>query len=121
MNFFSKVLLVFFLVSGISAYPLLKFGNTEIYIAVGIGAIVSLINVLVGYTLLQRSFQKNSYQNFLQTFFGSMVVRLGCIVVILLLCIKVFNIHTIGLASSLLGFYIIFMFIEVFSIQKMLR
>ena len=105
--------------AGLSAYPLWKFGSAEIIKGVAMGALLSTINVLAGYATIEYSFTK-SYNTFLKAVLGGMGVRMAFVLVVLLLFIKVFEFHTAALVSSLLGFYVIFLVLEVVFIQRKL-
>jgi hypothetical protein len=103
--------------AGLSAYPLWKFGSAEITRAAAMGALLSTINVLAGYIAIEYSFAK-SYNAFLKAVLGGMVLRLAFVLIALLFLIKVFEVHTVSLVTSLLGFYVIFLILEVLFIQK---
>jgi hypothetical protein len=99
------------------AYPLVRYGSGEILLAVSVGALLSTINVLLGYLAIEYSFEK-SYTTFLKAVLGGMGIRMGLMLIALLVLIKVVGLHTVALVVSLLGFYLIFLVLEVLFIQK---
>jgi hypothetical protein len=118
-RFLKQVVTILVASAGLSAYPLWKSGSVEIVEGVVMGAVLSTINVLAGYATIEYSFTK-SYSTFLKMVLGGMGVRMGFVLVALLLLIKVFKVHTVALVSSLLGFYVIFLILEVIFIQRKL-
>jgi hypothetical protein len=99
------------------AYPAVRYGSPEILIAASVGALLSTVNVLVGFLAIEYAFNK-SYTTFLKTVLGGMGARMVLTLVALLLLIKVVGLHTVALTVSLLGFYLIFLILEVLFIQK---
>ena len=118
-GFPKQVLITLAAGAALAAYPLWKLGSFEIVEAAAVGALLSTINVLVGYFAIEYSFTK-SYTTLLKAVLGGMGLRMAFILVALLLLIKVFGFHTAALVTSLLGFYVIFLILEVIFIQKKL-
>ena len=112
-----QVLGVLIVVALTGAYPLVRYASPEILIAASVGALLSTVNVLVGFLAIEYSFNK-SYTTFLKTVLGGMGVRMGLMLITLLLLIKVVGLHTVALTVSLLGFYLIFLILEILFIQK---
>jgi len=100
-----------------SAYPMVRYGSPEILVAASVGGLLSTVNVLVGFLAIEYSFNK-SYTTFLKMVLGGMGVRMALMLVALLVLIKVVGLHTAALTVSLLGFYVIFLILEVLFIQK---
>lgn len=101
----------------VGTYPLLKFGTNEIIEAVIIGAILTTVNVLLGYAAIEYSLGKST-TTFFKFVIGGMGIRLFLMAVILVLLIKVFQLHVGALISSMGIFYVVFLTLEVFYIQK---
>lgn len=102
---------------GLSAYPLLKFASLEIIEAAAMGALLSTANVLAGYFAIEYSFEK-SHTTFLKAMVGGMGIRMILMLVALVVLIKVFNMHAVALTSFLLGFYVVYLVLEIMFIQK---
>jgi hypothetical protein len=119
VNFPTQVLIVLGLGGAIGAYPLWKLGSADVALSVLAGALLSTTNVLLGYLAIEYSFNK-SYSVFLKAVLGGMGVRMMFMLGTLLILIKVFGFHVVGLVVSLLGFYAIFLVLEVLFIQKKL-
>ncbi len=101
----------------IAAIPLMKLGSREIVVAVIVGAVMSTVNALAGFLAIEYSLEK-SYTTFLQAVLGGMGIRMVVMLGILVLLIKFAGFHAIGLVASLLSFYVIYLVLEIFYIQK---
>lgn len=101
----------------LGGYPLLKYGSADVVAGVLLGAGISTINVLLGFLAIELSFNK-SYTVFVRTVMGGMGVRLVIMLGLLALLIGIFRVHAVALALSLLGFYAVFLLLEVLFIQR---
>ena len=101
----------------LGAYPLVKFGSTEVILGVILGATLSTVNVLLGYLAIEFSFDK-SYTVFVRTVLGGMGVRLILMLALLALLVSTFQVHAMALTFSLLGFYVVYLLLEVLFIQR---
>ena len=102
---------------GLGAYPLAKFGSTEVILGVILGATLSTVNVLLGYLAIEFSFDK-SYTVFVRTVLGGMGIRLILMLGLLALLVSAFQVHAVALTFSLLGFYVVYLLLEVLFIQR---
>ena len=116
-SFFKQILFALGAVSVLAAYPLLSFGSREVIVAAVIGAVLSTINVLLGYLAVEYSFGK-SYSTFLRTVLGGMGLRMLLLLGTLVVLVKVFGFHAVALTVSLLGFYMVYLALEVVFIQR---
>jgi Ca2+/H+ antiporter len=112
-----QIFLAIMIIGCVGTYPLLKFGTNEIFEAVIIGAILTTVNVLLGYAAIEYSLGKST-TTFFKFVIGGMGIRLFLMAVILVLLIKVFQLHVGALISSMGIFYVVFLTLEVFYIQK---
>ncbi|MEK9135594.1 MAG: hypothetical protein AAB393_00605 [Bacteroidota bacterium] len=112
-----RVLGALMVVAVVGAYPLMRYGSTEIIIAASVGALLSTVNVMLGYFAVEYSFEK-SYTTFLKAVLGGMGVRMVLMLAVLLALIKIAGLHAVALTISLLTFYLIFLVLEVLFIQK---
>jgi hypothetical protein len=101
----------------LGAYPLLRYAPAEIQLAVSVGAVMSTVNVLLGFLAIEYSFDK-SYTTFLKAVLGGMGVRMALLLGVLLVLIRFGGLHAVALTVSLLGFYAVFLVLEVLFIQK---
>jgi len=101
----------------LGGYPLLNYGTADVVAGVLLGAGISTINVLLGFLAIEFSFSK-SYTVFVRTVIGGMGVRLVIMLGLLALLIGIFRVHAFALAFSLLGFYAVFLLLEVLFIQR---
>lgn len=104
-------------VSALAAYPLSRYGTPEVIGAAAIGALLSTVNVLLGYLAIEYAFEK-SYTVFLKAVLGGMGLRMLFLLGMMTLLITVFRMHTLALTVSLLGLYLIYLIMEVLFIQK---
>ena len=47
------------IISGLAAYPLIRFGTRDMIIAAGAGALLSTVNVLLGFLTVEFAFEKS--------------------------------------------------------------
>jgi hypothetical protein len=118
-QFLKHVLLALGILAAMSVYPLLVNGSREILIAAGIGALMGTANVVAGYLAIEYSINK-SHTTFLKAVLGGMGVRMVAMLGLLVVLLKVFEVHAVALTVSLLTCYVVFLAIEIFFIQKKL-
>lgn len=119
VSFPTQVLIVLILGGAIGAYPLWRLGSADVALSVLAGAVLSTLNVVLGYLAIEYSFNK-SYSVFLKAVLGGMGVRMMFMLGALIILIKVYGFHVVGLVVSLLSFYAVFLVLEVVFIQKKL-
>ena len=103
--------------SALAAYPLSRYGSPEIITAAAVGALLSTVNVLLGFFAIEYAFDK-SYTVFLKAVLGGMGLRMLLLLGVMIVLILVFHMHTVALTVSLLGFYLIYLILEILFIQK---
>jgi hypothetical protein len=116
-HFPRRVAVTLALVAGGAAYPLLLWGTPEIYWGVGVGALLSTANVLIGYWTIERTFHR-SHTTFMKAVIGGMGLRMAGMIGAMLLCLAVLKLHTIAFTTSLLGLYVIFLVLEILYLQN---
>ncbi len=116
-SFPRQIFLAIMIIGCVGTYPLLKFGTIKIFEAVIVGAILTTVNVLLGYAAIEYSLGKST-TTFFKFVIGGMGIRLFLMAVILVLLIKVFQLHVGALIGSMGIFYVAFLTLEVFYIQK---
>ena len=116
-SFPRQVLLAIVAIGCIGTYPLFKFGTSEIFHAIIVGTVLTTVNVLLGYAAIEYSLGKST-STFFKYVIGGMGIRLFLMAVILVLLIRVFHLHVMALISSMGIFYIVFLILEIFYIQK---
>lgn len=116
-NFPSQVVLVLVAAVILLAYPLSVYGSSEILAAVAAGAALGTVNVLLGYFAIMYSFDK-SYTTFLKAVIGGMGARMLLLLGALTALIMVAHLHAVALTVSLLGFYMIYLILEILFIQR---
>ena len=112
-----QVALTLFVTFALAAYPLSRYGSPEVISAVIVGALLSTVNVLLGFFAIEYAFDK-SYTVFLKAVLGGMGVRMVLLLGAMIVLILVFHMHTVALTISLLSLYVIYLVLEVLFIQK---
>lgn len=101
----------------IAAIPLAMVGSDEMALAVVVGALLSTMNVIAGFLAIEYALEK-SHATFMKAILGGMGIRMVVMLGLLVLLITVAGLHTIALVASMLGFYIIYLVLELLYIQN---
>jgi hypothetical protein len=112
-----QIALTLFVTFALAAYPLSRYGSPEVISAVVAGALLSTVNVLLGFFAIEYAFDK-SYTVFLKAVLGGMGLRMMLLLGALIVLILVFHMHTLALTISLLTLYVIYLVLEILFIQK---
>ena len=116
-GFPKQVLLTLIIIGGAAAYPISIYSSSKFLIAVIIGALLSTLNVMLGYFAIEYSFNKST-TTFFKYVLGGMGIRMFVMAGVLVTLIKVFQFHAGALVGSMGIFYVLFLTLEVFYIQK---
>ncbi len=119
MSFPKQVFLTCGSICAVSAYPLATYGNGEVTKAALAGGIIATLNILAGYAAIQYSVGR-SMNTFMKFVLGGMGVRLAAMAGVLVLLTMVFGFHPAALVASLGVFYVAYLVLEIFFIQKKL-
>jgi uncharacterized membrane protein YqjE len=101
----------------LAAYPVSEFATPSVMRSVVAGAVMSLVNVVLGYLSIEVAFDK-SHTTFLKFVLGGMVGRLLLMWVALLVLVRFFDYHTASLMLTLLFFYVLNLVLEIAYLQK---
>lgn len=112
-----QVLAVLVTIGVCAAYPLSVYASREVILAVGAGALLSTVNVLLGYAAIEYAFDK-SYTTFLKVVLGGMGLRLLVMLAAMLVLVLIGHLHVLAFTISMLGLYAVFLGIEIGYIQK---
>jgi hypothetical protein len=110
-------MLVLLVAVALSAYPLIRIGSGGVVLAVCVGALLSTVNVLAGFLTIEYSFEK-SYTVFLKAVLGGMGIRMVVMLGLMLLLILVARLEAVPFTISLLGFYVVYLVLEILYLQK---
>ena len=116
-SFPRQIFLAIVVIGCVGIYPLVKFGSNEIIQAAIAGALFATVNVLLGYAAIEYSLGKST-TTFFKFVLGGMGLRLLLMAVVLVLLVKVFHLHVGALVGSMGIFYVVFLTLEIFYIQK---
>ena len=105
------------IIAVLGAYPLTSFGDSEMMKAAIVGALLTTVNVLLGYAAIEYSLGRST-ATFFKYVLGGMGVRMFLMAGILVILIKAFNFHVAALITSMGVFYVVFLTLEIFYIQK---
>jgi uncharacterized membrane protein len=108
---------VVLIAGGIAAYPLARYGSEEVVLAVVAGMLLSTVNVLLGFLAIECSFER-SYSTFLKAVLGGMGLRMVLMLGAMWVLISVFQMYALALALSMLGFYLVYLVMEILYIQR---
>jgi hypothetical protein len=111
-----QVALVVLIGAAVLAYPLLRFASPGVAVAAAAGAAMSTLNALLGYAAIEYAFGK-SYTTFLKVVIGGMGVRMLAMLGIMLVLILAFRLPALPLTLSMLGFYMVYLVLEILFIQ----
>ncbi len=112
-----RVAAVVVVVAAVAAYPLIRLQNTDVLLAFAAGCALSTLNALAGFVTIEIAFGK-SYTAFLKAVLGGMGIRMLLMLGALTVLIAVCHLHTVALTISLLGFYVIYLVLEILYLQK---
>ena len=119
-SFPKQIFIALLVVTAVGSYPLMKYGDREIITAVLIGALLSTFNVLLGFAAIEYSLDKSS-TTFFKYVLGGMGVRMLGLAVVLVILMKGFGLHVTALIGSMGIFYVVFLTLEIFYIQKKIQ
>ena len=111
-----RVAAVVLIAAVVLAYPLVRYAPPAVMVAVVAGAVISTLNVLLGYVSIEYAFGR-SYTTFLKVVIGGMGVRMLGMLGIMLVLILTFHVQPLPLTLSMLGFYMVYLVLEVLFIQ----
>jgi hypothetical protein len=111
------VLVTLVVPGGIVVWLLALYGTGEMLLAAVAGAVLSTLNVLAGFLTIEYAFEK-SYTTFLKAVLGGLGVRMAATLGILLVLILVVKLHPVALTLSALGFYLVYLVLEILFIQR---
>jgi branched-subunit amino acid ABC-type transport system permease component len=118
-RFFSGVVVTLLAAVVLSAYPLWKYGSPQAVLAAVAGCMLSVVNAVAGSLTIAYAIDKPS-DTFLKAVLGGMGIRLALMLAAFFVLIKVMQLDTLALSVSLLGFYVVFLVLEIVSMQRMI-
>lgn len=116
-SFPRRVFLTCGIVVILALYPLKMINDAGVTRAFVASAVLTLLNVLAGYTAIEYSFAK-SYTTFLKAVLGGMGIRLLVMLGVMVVLIEIFEYPAAPLLVSALGFYLLYLVLEVVFIQR---
>jgi len=118
--FLKTIGIITLLVWGCMALPLYFYAEPMMIWGVVAGWLVSALCFTTGYYAVCRSFQRSS-RALMISLFGGMLARLVFIGVVVLLLVQLTSLHVVSLLSSLLGFYVVYLIIELYFVHNRLQ
>jgi hypothetical protein len=119
-RFALQVAIVFVVIGLLAAWPLVRYASDAVIIAAVTGAVMSTVNVLVGFLAIQMTFNR-SYTTFLKAVLGGMGIRMGVMLGLLLFLILVVRMHAVALTVAVIGYSMVYLVLEIFVLQKMME
>ncbi len=117
LSFPRQVFLTLAVAGCFGAYPLVKYASAEILEAVAAGALITTLNVLAGYAAIEYSHGKSA-STFLRVVLGGMGLRMLAVGSVIVVLIKVFDVHVQALIWSIAFFTVVYLALEIMFIQK---
>lgn len=111
-----RVAAVVLVAAAVLSYPLARFAPPAVTVAVVAGAVISTVNALTGFLMIEYAFAR-SYSMFLKVVIGGMGLRMLFMLGILLVLILGARVHAVGLTVSTLAFYLVYLVLEILFIQ----
>jgi hypothetical protein len=105
---------------GLIAIPLYVWAEPVIIWGVLVGCLLAAICFTTGFYAVYRAFQR-SFRVLMITVFGGMLARLVFIGVIFILLVNLTSLHVMSFLLSLLGFYVVYLVIELHFVNKRLH
>jgi hypothetical protein len=99
------------------AYPLAQYTSGEVTTAVIVGAVLSTVNALLGFLTIEYAFEK-SYTTFLKAVVVGMGLRMMLLLGTLLVLVLWVRMHPVALVVSVVGFYVLFLILEILYLQN---
>jgi hypothetical protein len=118
--FLVQVVAAVLLAGGVAGFLVLSSGSDAAFLGFVVGLLMSTVNAVAGSLSLGYAFDKPQ-KTFLKVVFGGMAVRMAILLAAFYVLITMFKVDTISLTLSLLGFYLIFLIMEILSIQRRTR
>ncbi len=112
-----QVALTLLIIGGVAGALVYAFGTGDMLIAAAVGALLSTLNALAGFLAIEYAFDK-SYTTFLKAVLGGMGVRMVVMLGALLALILLLRVHAVALTLSMLGFYLVYLILEIVFIQR---
>jgi hypothetical protein len=102
------------------AIPLYYLAEPVIIWGIFAGCTLAMFCFTTGFYAVCRSFQR-SFRALMMTIFGGMLVRLVLVGMIFVLLINLTSVHVVSFLVSLLGFYVVYLIIELYFVNSRLH
>ncbi|MGH2575482.1 MAG: hypothetical protein ACRDFC_07265, partial [Ignavibacteria bacterium] len=101
----------------ISFYPIYIYASTTQIYSFIYGYLISFLNVLIGYGLIETALSRG-IKKFMAIIFGGMFIRIFLAACLIIVLISYANADTMALVSSVFLFYFVFISIEIHYLHK---
>jgi hypothetical protein len=105
------------IVSVLAFYPVYRYASEIQVYSIVSGYLLSLLNILTGFTLNEIAFEKK-IKSFMVIVIGGMTLRMVLVIILLVLLLHYAVLDTVYLVSSVFFFYFVFTSIEIYHISK---
>ena len=97
--------------------PLSLYSSRAIVQSVVASGLASLIHLLLGYACIEVGFERSN-TTFLKVILGGTFVRMGLLVGVVFVLIRVYQFHAVSLMISFLLFFVLNLILEIHLLQK---
>jgi len=119
-GFLKYVLIASIIVFVIVFYPVYHFASHEQTEAIIYGYLISLVNVVIGFSLNNSALGRKT-KSFMVMVFGGMLIRMLIVAVLLLVLIYFAGLEPVMLTASVFFFYFLFISIEIKFLHKKIK
>jgi hypothetical protein len=117
LSFLKYVLIASVLVFVIAAYPVYSYASPEQTESIIYGYLISLVNVVIGFSLNNTALGKKT-KSFMVLVFGGMLIRMLIVAALLLVLLYYAKLEPVMLTASVFFFYFLFISIEIKFLHK---
>jgi hypothetical protein len=119
-GFLKYVLIASIIVFVVASYPVYLYASPEQIKAIVYGYLISLVNVVIGFSLNNAALGRKT-KSFMVMVFGGMLIRMLIVAVLLLALLYIARLEPVMLTASVFFFYFLFISIEIKFLHKKIK
>jgi hypothetical protein len=119
-GFLKYVLIASIIVFVVASYPVYLYASPEQIKAIVYGYLISLVNVVIGFSLNNAALGRKT-KSFMVMVFGGMLIRMLIVAVLLLALLYIARLEPVMLTVSVFFFYFLFISIEIKFLHKKIK
>ena len=119
-GFLKYVLIASIVVFVAASYPVYRYSSPEQTEAIVYGYLISLVNVVIGFSLNNAALGRKT-KSFMVLVFGGMLIRMLIVAVLLVILLYFAKLEPVMLTASVFFFYFLFISIEIKFLHKKIK